>query len=164
MAAPKAALKSRWFLTLIGIVLLCLLLWFAGPYFAFADARPLVSPAARAIAMLIVVLAWALVWQWKSWRAARATHALGQAAGAGDTRSAASETARGASEDGRLGGADAQLRSKFDEAFAALRKSGKSSEGLLDLPWYIIIGPPGCGKTTVLSNSGLEFPLADRFG
>jgi type VI secretion system protein ImpL len=164
MAAPTAALKSRWFLTLIGVVLLCLLLWFAGPYFAFADARPLVSAAARAIAMLIVVLAWALIWQWKSWKASRATQALGQAAGAGDARSASKETPRGAQEEGRLGGADAQLRGKFDEAFAALRKSGKSGAGLLELPWYIIIGPPGCGKTTVLSNSGLEFPLAERFG
>jgi type VI protein secretion system component VasK len=32
------------------------------------------------------------------------------------------------------------------------------------LPWYLIIGPPGCGKTTALVNSGLRFPLADQFG
>jgi len=28
----------------------------------------------------------------------------------------------------------------------------------------VIIGPPGVGKTTLLSNSNLRFPLADRFG
>ena len=28
----------------------------------------------------------------------------------------------------------------------------------------MIIGPPGCGKTTALVNSGLQFPLADQFG
>src|SRR5690606_33324309 len=28
----------------------------------------------------------------------------------------------------------------------------------------VIIGPPGAGKTTVLANSGLDFPLARQFG
>ncbi|MBN9931351.1 hypothetical protein HZD82_22875, partial [Pantoea agglomerans] len=32
------------------------------------------------------------------------------------------------------------------------------------LPWYMIIGAPGAGKTTALVNSGLQFPLADKFG
>src|SRR6185369_4072284 len=32
------------------------------------------------------------------------------------------------------------------------------------LPWYVIIGAPGAGKTTALANSGLEFPLASRLG
>jgi type VI secretion system protein ImpL len=164
MASPVAVLKSRWFLTLIGVVLLCLLLWFAGPYFAFADARPLATTAGRLVAILIVVLAWAFIWQWKAWQAARATRELGQAAGAGAAAPAGPGAGRAGDARGAVGGADAQLRGKFEEAFAALRKSGKNAQGLLELPWYIIIGPPGCGKTTVLSNSGLEFPLADRFG
>ena len=32
------------------------------------------------------------------------------------------------------------------------------------MPWYIIVGPPGAGKTTALVNSTLEFPLAEQFG
>ncbi|XSC42417.1 type VI secretion protein IcmF/TssM N-terminal domain-containing protein [Bradyrhizobium sp. RDT10] len=35
---------------------------------------------------------------------------------------------------------------------------------LFELPWYIIIGPSRAGKTTILRNSGLEFPLAERLG
>ena len=33
-----------------------------------------------------------------------------------------------------------------------------------ELPWYVIIGAPGAGKTTVLLNSGLHFPLAEASG
>lgn len=32
----------------------------------------------------------------------------------------------------------------------------------VDLPWYLIFGAPGAGKTTVLNNSGLKFPFGDR--
>ena len=35
---------------------------------------------------------------------------------------------------------------------------------LYQLPWYMFIGAPGSGKTTALVNSGLRFPLAERFG
>jgi type VI secretion system protein ImpL len=158
-------LKSRWFLTLIGVLLLCLLIWFAGPYFAFADVKPLASAVGRLVAILIVVLIWALVWQWQSWKASRATKALGEAAGAAEAGAKAPAAAERASADrGAMSAADTQLRGKFDEAFQAISKSGKQSKDLLEVPWYMIIGPPGSGKTTLLSNSGLEFPLADRFG
>ena len=43
-------------------------------------------------------------------------------------------------------------------------KARRDGAGLYDLPWYMIIGPPGAGKTTVLVNSGLNFPLAEKFG
>ncbi|MEI2264826.1 type VI secretion system membrane subunit TssM [Erwinia sp. CGal63] len=39
-----------------------------------------------------------------------------------------------------------------------------SAQYLYQLPWYIIVGAPGAGKTTALLNSGLEFPLGDTLG
>ncbi len=42
------------------------------------------------------------------------------------------------------------------------KKHGRSA--LYALPWYAIIGPPGCGKTTALRHSGLSFPFADPRG
>ena len=54
-------------------------------------------------------------------------------------------------------GDGAVLAERMHEALAKLKKSGGKSY-LYDLPWYIVIGPPGVGKTTALRNSGIEFP------
>ncbi len=55
------------------------------------------------------------------------------------------------------------LSERMTEALATLKKSGGASY-LYDLPWYVIIGPPGAGKTTALANSGIEFPLEGKEG
>ena len=52
------------------------------------------------------------------------------------------------------------LNERMTEALAKLKKSGGKTY-LYDLPWYVIIGPPGAGKTTALANSGIEFPGSD---
>ena len=57
-----------------------------------------------------------------------------------------------------------QLRERFEEAVAALKQKRKSGHSLYDLPWYVIIGAPGSGKTTALVNSGLKFPTEQRSG
>lgn len=53
------------------------------------------------------------------------------------------------------------LAERMQKALAKLKKSGGSTY-LYDLPWYVIIGPPGAGKTTALMHSGLEFPGTDK--
>ena len=57
-------------------------------------------------------------------------------------------------------GDGAILADRMQEALAKLKKSGGATY-LYDLPWYVIIGPPGAGKTTALMYSGLEFPGTD---
>ena len=55
------------------------------------------------------------------------------------------------------------LTARMKEAIAALRAtSGKRRDYLYDRPWYVIIGPPGAGKTTALLNCGLRFPFAEQ--
>ncbi|MEL6883123.1 MAG: type VI secretion system membrane subunit TssM [Pseudomonadota bacterium] len=58
-------------------------------------------------------------------------------------------------------GDGAILHDRMQEALAKLKKTGGGTY-LYDLPWYVIIGPPGAGKTTALVHSGLEFPGTDK--
>jgi type VI secretion system protein ImpL len=53
-----------------------------------------------------------------------------------------------------------EVKAEFEKAIAALKTSklGKGGNSLYALPWQLIIGPPGVGKTTALRNSGLQFP------
>lgn len=57
-----------------------------------------------------------------------------------------------------------ELSKKFTTAVETL-KASKLSQGqkgnaaLYALPWYLIVGPPAAGKTTMVRNSGLDFPL-----
>ncbi|MCX4243010.1 type VI secretion system membrane subunit TssM [Paraliomyxa miuraensis] len=60
------------------------------------------------------------------------------------------------------------MKGEFMRAVAALKTSklgGKRpAEALYALPWYMIIGPPGSGKSTALRNSGLRFPYLSKSG
>ena len=52
-----------------------------------------------------------------------------------------------------------ELQERFDEALESLRASKLGRGALYALPWYVIIGPPGSGKTTAITESGLNFPF-----
>jgi hypothetical protein len=47
-------------------------------------------------------------------------------------------------------------REKFRAKLADLKANGLS---VYKLPWFVLIGEPGCGKTASLIHSGLDFPL-----
>jgi type VI secretion system protein ImpL len=55
------------------------------------------------------------------------------------------------------------LQAQVQKAIAALKQSrlgaGGGGAALYKLPWYVIVGPPGAGKTTAIRHSGLTFPL-----
>ncbi|MFO0758539.1 MAG: type VI secretion system membrane subunit TssM [Byssovorax sp.] len=63
-----------------------------------------------------------------------------------------------------------ELQKQMLTGISALKSSklgsGKRSgaAALYSLPWYMIIGPPGAGKTTAIKHSGLVFPHQDAGG
>jgi type VI secretion system protein ImpL len=58
-----------------------------------------------------------------------------------------------------------ELQEQIQKGIASLKSSKlgnvSGAAALYALPWYVIIGPPGAGKTTALKQSGLEFPFSD---
>ncbi len=139
MGAETIARVVRWLVSLLGVLLLALLVWLFGPLL-----QPLETPEARfGVAAGLAVL-WALGNLLTDARARARDRALASGV-VGDDASAEAAAMRD-----RLG--------------AALRQLRRAGGRLTERPWYVIIGPPGAGKTTALLQSGLSFPLADTLG
>jgi type VI secretion system protein ImpL len=155
MNSLKTWAKSRWFITAVGLLLIALLIWFGGPWLGIGDSQPLAGATARIALILAIVLVWLVVLQIIEWRARRKTAQMSAELASQDAKLEAGE--RGAAE-------RAQLQRRFQDAIDTLRKTRKNGGNLYAVPWYVVIGPPGSGKSTLLQHSGLEFPLAGRFG
>lgn len=159
-------LRSRALWVTIGLICAVLLIWYFGPLLAIGDVRPLESVRARLWAIGLL-FAWVLLrWAIRRWRASEMN---GRIANVLRGTLAASPREDGEDVD--------KLRKRFDEALRILRKARfeSASSGwfgrllrqgryVYELPWYVIIGAPGAGKTTALLNSGLSFPLAKQLG
>ena len=118
--------------------------WFAGPLIVISDIRPLSADWQRIaiIGPVVVLVVGAFL-----------LHALHARKAQGAIEAAV--TSHNAYD------GDAQLLEKgMTKAIATLKRASGKRNFLYEVPWYLIIGPPGAGKTTALVNSGLNFPLA----
>ncbi|HSI15442.1 MAG TPA: type VI secretion protein IcmF/TssM N-terminal domain-containing protein [Chthoniobacter sp.] len=91
----------------------------------------------------------------EKWRGKKAAEFGGELQGNSEaTPGAVSDPARRA----RL----ADLRKNFEKGLEKYASTGKN---LYKLPWYVIVGEPGAGKTEAIRNSGVGFPpgMQDEF-
>jgi len=132
-------------LWLLATVLFTVVLWYGGPLIQIGDDRPLEGFWTLFTISGVVWLIVLAIIGWRVWKRIRTERAIRKAM----TQAVVDDSDAPA------------LKAKMDTALATLGKSDRFWRNpLYELPWYLIIGPPGAGKTTALVNSGLRFPLA----
>ncbi len=146
-----AALVGRRFLSLLWVIALCVVIWFYGYLIALGDFKPLGTVQARLIAIGTIVAIWVVYIVVTIYRGRKQDKELVDSI----------EREALANRQAEIG----EIQTRLKEALALLRRVTKKRFGYIyDLPWYVIFGAPGSGKTTALTNSGLQFPLGDALG
>lgn len=139
----KRFFTSWWTITILCAILLALILALLLPL-VVGFLRPLWI---RITCVLVIAAIWGLFAFLRVRKARKAAAAL------------AAELAgpNAADEEGKA------LSGRMSEALAGLKTAaGGKRDYLYTRPWYVIIGPPGAGKTTALLNSGLRFPFSEQ--
>jgi type VI secretion system protein ImpL len=157
---------NPWVLLVLGLLALALVIWIVGPLVAVGNWRPLESPTSRLVFIGLIVLLIVARNVWKLFASRKKNDKV--------VNQLLAPAAAADPGDGEL----KTLNERFTKALETLKTakfeqpqggisglwSGLSSRlgkrYLYELPWYVIIGAPGSGKTTALVNSGLNFPLA----
>ncbi len=140
---------SHWFLSFIAAAVLAALVWFFAPF---------IHALAGMIIRLVIILVILLVWLGANLLLDRRRKKRDAALAAGVADAGAATQDKAAAEE------LAVLSEKLKTSLGLLRKASGSRGYLYEQPWYVIIGPPGAGKTTALLNAGLKFPLAAELG
>ncbi|SDU91440.1 type VI secretion system membrane subunit TssM [Pseudomonas mucidolens] len=146
-------LRKTWVWTLLLVLFVALLVWFVGPLLAVDDYKFWEGSTSRLLTISALFLIWGLTMVFVSWRA-------------GVRKKAVEESEDGQDRirrDEQIDEEQKELKARFKDALKTLKTSslyrGRSERWRSDLPWYLLIGPQGSGKTSLLDFSGLEFPI-----
>lgn len=164
-ASLRHLLTHRLCWSLTGVAALSCLVWLFGPLWCWGEIRPLEPTLPRLLFVAVLIMLWMLTQLlpalYRRWFNNQLLHNLQH-----------SEM----SEISEQQATDELLTQRFSEAVFQLRRSCSGrrhssrwlargqSDYLYQLPWYLVIGAPGAGKTTALLNAGLDFPLKDSLG
>lgn len=150
-------------LALLGLLALALLIWWIGPLIAIAGQVPLESATARATAIALLLLAVALRAGYRRFKASTGEAGLLHRLFGRPQPAEPAEVQR--------------LRRGLEQAVRRLHENQPGPAGklsrllglerqrpLYQRPWYLLIGAPGSGKTSALTQSGLHFTRSDKQG
>ncbi|WP_454725020.1 MULTISPECIES: type VI secretion system membrane subunit TssM [Cupriavidus] len=152
-----------WPLSPVAAVALCVLLWHAGPLFGLAGHHPLAPVWVRVLLVSVIVFCYSVYGLYRLWHAVRANPDLlkrilnpssdkTDPVAREEIRTVSLVVAKAIGQLKRLRGGTLRTR---------VLERGRY---LYELPWYLMLGTPGAGKTSAVLGSGLAFPLADQMG
>lgn len=147
------SLRRPWTWTLLVTVGLGSLVWTLGPLLAFAGHSPWASVSHRLATLCGLFLAWGLgMVLLQGWQQRQQRQRLATEAGQQDLLRAE-----------RIDDEAHELQSRARNARRTLHGAGlyrgRSQRWRRELPHYLLLGPEGAGKTSLLDFSGLDFPL-----
>ncbi|MGY5725485.1 type VI secretion system membrane subunit TssM [Vibrio cincinnatiensis] len=153
MAAIQNFFRQRWVISLVGLLAISIFIWFVGPLIAIAGSEPFKSEFNRLLIIAVLIFGWGAMNLFRQQK----------------ERKEQDESIQHLLEVDSLNDNEAAseidvMRERIDRAVQIITKDGKGKKNLYNLPWYVLIGPPGTGKTSALKHSGLEFPLSDALG
>ncbi len=146
--------RSIYFILTLVALILSFSVWYFGPLIGSEEWRPFDKMIVRALIIAVIIVIFAVIMLIVALSRGRRDKDLAE-----DMAEAVESE-----EDVAVAAELSELKGKFKDALNALRKTKRGRRHLYELPWYVIIGPPGAGKTTAIVNSGLQFPLADKLG
>ncbi|HEV6968741.1 type VI secretion protein IcmF/TssM N-terminal domain-containing protein [Roseateles sp.] len=161
--------RATW--SVLGAAALSVLLWHGGPLLALGPVRPLAEVWQRLLAiglLWLVLLVWGL---YRLYRALQADEKLvqrwlhresAQPMPAKDEIRALAATAR--EKVAQLREMHLTVAGRTGAVLRGLRRLVEGKRYLYELPWYVLIGQPGAGKSSVVLGSGLRFALGDQMG
>ena len=142
-------LRRAWVWSLLLVLSSAGLVWFFGPLLAVDDYRFWQGATARLLTISSLLLLWGLAMVWLGGRRVVASNMP-------------ENLARNAHK-GRLEDERRHVRARFKEALQALattrRYGNQRKRWRHELPWYVLIGEEGSGKTSLLVANGLQAPL-----
>jgi type VI secretion system protein ImpL len=145
----KKILLSREMFTGIGVFIIALLIWFAGPAIRIGAYYPLDNPILQGAFIVLVTAVAILVHLGLRLREARLNSQFGSAVLPGTAKDEVDEFSKG-------------LAHTIDFLKKSRIAGSNGRRFLYQLPWYIVIGPPGAGKSAALRHSKLKFLLPDE--
>ncbi|HCC1312994.1 TPA: type VI secretion system membrane subunit TssM [Salmonella enterica subsp. enterica serovar Paratyphi C] len=151
-------------MSIIGISVLCLAIGFVTPLLALGDVHPFAPLWVRLTLIGFILLVYALYGLYRLWRALRMDeqllrrflHPRGEEVPVAGEIKADLRTVNHI-----VTQAIRQLR-QLRVDMPGWRKIFEGKRFLYELPWFMVVGSPGDGKTTALLNTGLQFPLAEQ--
>ena len=138
-----AFFQNKWVVGIIGLTALSLLIWYGAEFIKFGADNVTVSTMTRWIIIGVIWLFWG-TWNLSQWLVERRQNK--ELIGEIESSQAAAKELNDPDQE-RSQEEMAVMAGRFRDALATLKKARFSSRrgrvSLYQLPWYIIIGPPG---------------------